>query len=170
MFMDKKELFLEKLLKSYEAYFNIERNVKCGEVMAAARAVFHSRSEKYVLVKSAQLWAVETNEYAYFITEEIETVEDFIKIRDKIIENGMLQIKPHKEHMCSYITMFYIADSIGNDIEKEIKKYKLQKMFLFSLHGWMHFRCVGADLNRGIISTNPMGKELKQVVGKAIKV
>ena len=33
----------------------------------AAEAAFHSFSEKYVLVKKAQLWAAEAHEYVFFI-------------------------------------------------------------------------------------------------------
>lgn len=164
-----KNQFINALLEAYEAYFDIKRNIERENIMLAAEAIFHSRSEKYVLVQSAKLWAVETNEYAYFITKETSSAEEFRKLRDKVLEFGMKEIKPHNEHMYSYITMIYIADSIDDETTKEIEKFSCHKTFLLSLHGWMHFRLAAIDLRKNVIITNKKGREIRGIAEKVLQ-
>lgn len=168
MSQDKNQL-VNLLLGAYETYFDIKRNIEIENIPIAAEAIFHSRSEKYVLVKSAKLWAVETNEYAYFITKEAFSVEDFKKLRDKVLEIGLKKIKPHNEHMYSYITMIYISDSIDEVTAKEIEKFNCHKMFLLSLHGWMYFRIAAIDLSKNVIITNKRGREIREIMKKVMQ-
>jgi hypothetical protein len=164
-----KNQFTNALLKAYESYFDIKRDIERENIALAAEAIFHSRSEKYVLVQSAKLWAVETNEYVYFIKEEASSVEEFKKLRDKVLEIGMKEVKPHSEHMYSYITMIYIADSIDKDTKEEIEKFSCHKMFLLSLHGWMYFRLAAVDLSKNVIITNKKGREIREIVKKVMQ-
>jgi len=168
MLQDKNQ-FIDALLEAYEAYFDIKRDVEKEKILLAAEAIFHSRSEKYVLVQSAKLWAVETNEYAYFITQEASSSSEFKKWRDKVLGIGMKEIKPHSEHMYSYITMIYIADSIDEDTRKEIENFSCHKMFLLSLHGWMHFRLAAVDLSKNEIITNKKGREIRTILKKVMQ-
>ncbi|MEA4973352.1 hypothetical protein SDC9_166724 [bioreactor metagenome] len=168
MALDKRQ-FIDSLLEAYESFFDIKRDIEKDNISLAAEAIFHSRSEKYVLVKSAKLWAVETNEYAYFIDKETSSLEEFKNLREKVLEMGMKEIKPHSEHMYSYITMVYIANNIGDDIKKDIEQYKCHKMFLFSLHGWMYFRLAAVDLSKKTIITNKRGGELRDILQKVMQ-
>ena len=59
--------FFERLLLSYSDYFDIIRDTSYKDLSVAAEAAFHSFSEKYVLVKKAQLWAAEAHEYVFFV-------------------------------------------------------------------------------------------------------
>ncbi|MEA5082871.1 MAG: hypothetical protein VB018_01820 [Lachnospiraceae bacterium] len=164
-----KNQFINSLLEAYETYFDIKKNIEIENIPIAAEAIFHSRSEKYVLVQSAKLWAVETNEYAYFITKEVSSAEEFKKLRDKVLEIGLKKIRPHNEHMYSYITMIYIAENIDEVTTKEIENFNCHKMFLLSLHGWMYFRIAAVDLSKNIIITNKRGREIKGIVKKVMQ-
>lgn len=165
----RKNQFMDELLKSYGTYFDIKRNVTRENILLAAEAEFHSRGEKYVLVPAAKLWAVETNEYVYFVTEEMASSDDVKKWRDKVIEIGMGKIKPHIEHMYSYITMIYIADNMDNDKKREIEKFNCEKMFLLSLHGWMYFRMAAVDLSKNIVITNKKGRDIRGMMEMAMQ-
>lgn len=168
MFQDKKQ-FLNILLESYETYFDVARNIEKDGMALPAEAVFHSRSEKYVLVQSAKLWAVETNEYVYFITDEISSIEEFKTLVDKVLKIGMREIKPHSEHMYSYITMVYLADSVNDSLRKAIRNFSYHRMFLLSLQGWMHFRLAAVDLSKNLIITNKKGREVKELLEKVMQ-
>jgi len=157
------------LLEAYESFFDISRDIVKDKFAFAAEAIFHSRSEKYVLVKSAKLWAVETNEYVYFIDNEISTLEEFKKWREKVLELGMKEIKPHSEHMCSYITMIYIANEINDEIRKDIENYRYHKTFMLSLNGWMDFRLAAIDLSNNNIITNKKGGEIRKILQNSIQ-
>lgn len=44
----------EKLLNAYRCYYDVTREFPVGDMVFPAMAEFHSRSEKYVLVKKAK--------------------------------------------------------------------------------------------------------------------
>ncbi|MFV0315319.1 MAG: hypothetical protein ACK5I7_09520 [Anaerotignum sp.] len=155
-----KEAYFEKLLSSYETYFDIQRNVKDGAITFPARAAFHSRSEKYVLVHSAKIWAAEMNEYAYFAFADTPTLDEFLSLKQSVLQSGLSEIKPHSEHMYSYVTLFLIADTLPEDVVKQIQNTRYHKTYLFSFHGWMHLRITAVDLSNEKVYSNKRGKEL----------
>lgn len=71
----------ERLLKSYEPYFDINL---CDESEAplVARCKFHMYSSKYVLIKKAELWNTEGNEYLFLFSVDHLTEEVFRQCRD----------------------------------------------------------------------------------------
>ena len=79
-----KETFLQKLLPSYESYFDIQHNVTIGSRQYPALAQFHSRSEKYILVRSAKIWATEMNEYAYFAFADTPTTKEYLSLKKDV--------------------------------------------------------------------------------------
>lgn len=155
-----KETFLQKLLPSYESYFDIQYNVCHGSIEYPATAQFHSRSEKYILVRSAKIWATEMNEYAYFAFADVPTLDSFQSLKKDVLQSGLAQIKPHSEHMYSYVSLILVADLLPQEVIKEIKKTKYHKTFLFSFHGWMYLRIAAVDLSNGKVYSNQRGKEL----------
>ena len=159
-----KSEILDLLLDSYRAYFDIRRNVEIEGLRFNAEAEFHSRSEKYVLVKSAKLWATETNEYTYFMLADRLTPGDWSKIRDAVLQESKRRIRPHREHMCSFVTIIIVSDNIDDDARNDIKRFSYQKSFLFSFHGWMEFRAAAFDLSDNTIITNRRGKCLLKVI------
>ena len=57
--------FIEDLKGSYEMYYDLLPEEENGEIPLAFRADFHSRGEKYFLIKPAKIWSNETNEYVF---------------------------------------------------------------------------------------------------------
>ena len=55
---------LEKLLRSYSVYYDIQRENVTEPF--AAEANFHTHDEQYFLVRSATISEAESNEYVYF--------------------------------------------------------------------------------------------------------
>ncbi len=155
-----KETFLQKLMPSYESYFDIQYDVQVGSRQYPATAEFHSRSEKYVLVRSAKIWATEMNEYAYFAFADVPTLDDYQSLKLDVLKSGLSQIKPHSEHMYSYVSLILVADLLPQEVIKEIQKTKYHKTFLFSLHGWMYLRIAAVDLSNGKVYSNQRGNEL----------
>ncbi len=151
---------LETLLRSYESYFDIQRDVACGGLSFAAFAVFHSRSERYVLSKKAQLWAAENHEYTYFALCDVLT-EDLVRSYGfAALEDGRAHIKPNAEHMYSYVSLIFIANTITDAAAKLLQRTDYRKDFLFSIHGWMEFRMVAYECATGRKLHNRRGKAL----------
>ncbi len=157
LLLSKKNHILDKILKSYEVYYDVE---KCENkyLPLAAKCEFHVHNEKYILSQKTQLWSTDANEYVYIFKIDNLNEELFIKCKDYAYEEGMKLINPKPGHMYSYITTIFICDFCDNAAEKLIKKTKISKNFKFSLHGWMDFHIACIDINKNKIYSNASGK------------
>ena len=164
MTFEEKQQKLEKLLLAYQGYFDIKRDVKIGEDSFAATAEFHSTSEKYVLVKRAKIWSLESNEYAYFHLADKLDLNGFQHIQEAALNAGMDLVHPHSEHMYSYVTLVILADEIDKDAKEALKKLRFEKNFRLSLHGWMEFRIAAIDFSNGEIISNRAGKPVRELL------
>jgi len=163
------ETVLDILLNSYTAYYNIKKNVAINEIVYDAVAEYHSRGEKYILVKKAKLWAAETNEYVYIISCDILDKATLQKLISNIIDESLKIIKPHNEHMVSYISLIIITNQANNDALTEAAKKTFKKSFKFSFHGWTELRIAVIDINKKSITINPSGKEIGTNFRKTLK-
>ena len=73
-----KEEVLERALRSYMAYYDVERETP--EEPFAAEAAFHSHSSTYFLTKSATIGEAESNEYVFFALADRLDEELFRKL------------------------------------------------------------------------------------------
>ena len=73
-----KEDVLEKALRSYSAYYDVNRETP--EAPFAAEAVFHSHSSTYFLTRSATIGEAESNEYVFFALTDLLDKETFQRL------------------------------------------------------------------------------------------
>ena len=161
MTTEEKQIKLEMLLEAYTHYFDIQRDVAAGEVTFAALAQYHSRSGKYILVKSARIWSIEMNEYVYFAVVDHLDAALLDTLYKAARDAGLALIKPHSEHMRSCVSLAVIADSIDEEAQKALRKIRFRKSFWLALHGWMEFCIAAIDLSAGQVFSNPAGKDVR---------
>lgn len=166
--LTKQEVF-DKLIRTYLSYFTVENDITINGISYNAIAEYHSRGEKYFLTKKAKLWAAETNEYVYFIICENLNAETLNKLFSEVINYSLTKIKPHSEHMFSYISMVIITDQPQQGVLKETAKLSFKKNFKLSLHGWAEFRVVLLDVSERKIITNSSGREIAKNFKKSLK-
>lgn len=153
---------LERLLKAYSYYFDIEREVEISGVRYPAAANYHFREENYVATKAHTIYATEQHEYVYFyVTEHLELSELQRQI-DVTREAGLARIDPNGEHMFSYVTLVILADRIDEDAARYLRKYRFRKNFWLTLHGWMEYHIAAMDNSRQSFLSNPAGKEAQK--------
>lgn len=158
------EQVLEGLKKAYAAYFDIEE-IDDGTTLKA-RCGYHMRDSQYVLVKKAELWAAETHEYLYLWDAghlDLDGVEEIFR---RTLDDGEPRVKPHAQHMYTYLTAVALYDSADPDALDWLKKLKKRREFKLSLHGWMEFRIAAVDLSNGEITVNRAGKALAKDLGR----
>lgn len=158
------EQVLEGLKKAYAAYFDIEE-IDDGTTLKA-RCGYHMRDSQYVLVKKAELWAAETHEYLYLWDAghlDLDGVEEIFR---RTLDDGEPRVKPHAQHMYTYLTAVALYDSADPDALNRLKKLKKRREFKLSLHGWMEFRIAAVDLSTGEITVNRAGKALAKDLGR----
>lgn len=152
------ERVLQGLKKAYAAYFDIEE-IHDGTALKA-RCDYHMRDSQYVLVKKAELWAAENHEYLYLWDAGELNPAAVEEIFQRTLADGEPRVKPHSQHMYTYLTAVALYDSAQPDALTQLKKLKKRREFKLSLHGWMEFRIAAVDLSTGEITVNRAGKAL----------
>lgn len=159
---------LEKILKSYECYFDIERDYRIFDVTVPAFARFYVRNERYVLTKRAKLWSTEAYEYLFFFCEKVLSPGRWEEIRELMMRCEKVLVKPHRDHMYSYISAVILCESLDPAAEKAVRSFRFQKSYCFSFHGWMTARAAAVCLTDGRIVCNRPGKDILKHLKKVI--
>ena len=155
---------LNKLLDAYSYHYDIERDVTVEGSSFPAMAIYFLRDENYLISRKHVLSAVESHEYAYFHETEHLDAETLKKLIDVTREDGLGRIKPSKDHMCSYVTLVILADTIAPEAQKLIQKTRFQKNYRLALHGWMEYHIAAMEISTGSFLSNPAGKEAKKTL------
>lgn len=148
----------QRLLKAFSPHYDID-SIDDGSSLKAACA-FHSRDSQYVLSKKVELWAAEHHEYLYLFSLPRLDEAAVEEICQKTLELGAPQVKPHAQHMYTYLTAVVLCDQADEQALHVLQKKKHRREFKLSLHGWMEFRIAAVDLSTGDIATNRSGKDL----------
>lgn len=147
---------VERLKQAYAAYYDVEP-VEDGTALKALCS-YHSRDSQYVLVKKAELWAAENHEYLYLW--EMDHLDEAAaeEIYRRVLEDGTPRVKPHSQHMSTYLTAVALCGSADPKAMAAVKKMKKHRDFKLSLHGWMEFRIAVVDLSTAEVAVNRSGK------------
>ena len=169
--MAKAELMekLDKLLKAYSHQYNIDRDVTVEGGSFPATATFFLRDENYLISKKHVLSAVENYDYTYFyITEHLDaaTLQQQIDLTKKV---GCARVKPHREHMSSFVTLIILADTIDEEAKAIIRKTRFQKYFRLALHGWMEYHIAAMESSTNRFLSNPAGKGAKKTLEQNLR-
>ena len=155
---------LDKLLSAYSHQYDIARDVTVEGGSFPATATFYLRDENYIISKKHVLSAVENYDYTYFyITEHLDaaTLRQQIDLTMKV---GTARVKPHRDHMSSFVTLVVLADTIDEEAKKLIRKTRFQKYFRLALHGWMEYHIAAMETSTNNFLANPAGKGAKKIL------
>lgn len=157
---------LDKILKSFERYYNV--TTKGIEPPFAAEAAFKSHSEQYFLVKAAKVADIDSNEFVFFYSNDNvppQTQDDIAQIANAAWERGLSRITPYYGHRNTDITLIVLSEKIGEDAFKKIKKLNHYKSYKLGLYGWSSFRTLAYESSTGRFATNRRGRGLKKLIG-----
>lgn len=157
-------VFLEKLLKAYERYYSIKKENVQKPFDVEAEFVMHG--EQYILVKAAKIANIDSNEFVYFKLENDLSLEHLINLADEAWKCGCAKIVPYYGHKNSDVTLIVIADSLCDDVKKNVRKIKHSVSYKLGLYGWSNFKIVIKDLSTGLVYCNRLGSEVKKMIQK----
>ena len=157
---------LQKFLKSYQAYYNIETE-DCLKPFAAV-ANFSVHNEQYMLVKAAKYADVVSNEYVYFYTADTLEEENVKELTDIAWEDGVNKVTPDSTHRNSDVTVYLICEKISDDAKKLVRKTRHYKSYAFGFKGWSNFRLVAIETSSNKVTYNYQGRLQKKLVGNIL--
>ena len=153
---------LDRLLDAYSHHYDIFRDVTVEGGRFPAAAFFHLRDEQYLISKKNVLSVVEQHEYVYFFLTDHLDAPTLLAQLELSKQAGLANIKPSKEHMCSYVTLVVLANTIDPEAKRVLTHTRLRKNFLFAIHGWMEYRVAAMECNTNCFVSNRAGKETRK--------
>jgi hypothetical protein len=129
----------------------------------------HARAEKYFLSRKAKLWAVEVNDYLYLFSTPRLDKEQARNCVSFSIEDALPRVKPHNEHMYSFITAVFMADEADKDALAFIRRRGFNKSYKWGFHGSSPLKTAALDIAREKIITNNMGRDLRKQIKNICK-
>ena len=159
-----REQVLKRLMLAHQAYYDVFEQYPFEGRTFPVYAEFHTHGEQYVLVKRAKLWEVDSHEYLFFESVARLTVDELQELVDYMKERGIKKVNPVPNHMSSNLSLVIVADEIDDEAEQLLRKTRYRKNFAWGIRGWSDLRIGAVDLARGVVLTNPAGKEMKPVL------
>jgi hypothetical protein len=164
---------IDRFLNTYKSSYDIFTGDIVTDTAASlplkAFCEHHTRSEKYVLSKKAKLWAVEVNDFLYLFSMPRLEKEEAQACVAFSIENALPRVKPHNEHMYSFISAVFLADEAAPDALKFIRRRRFTKSYKFGFHGSKTIKTAALDIKQGKIVTNNMGRDLRKQIKNICK-
>lgn len=155
---------LETLLNAYSHQYDITRDVTVEGGFFPAAAHFFLRDEHYLVRRDKQFYATEQHDYTYFYVTGRLDAAGAGALLDLALKTGLSAVKPHKEHMSSYVTLVILADTIDPEAKKLIKRTRFHKNFRLALHGWMEYHIAAMECSTRSFLSNPAGRGARKTL------
>ena len=140
-----RDLCLDALARGCEAArFDVRRRREAPSLRMTA--VFHQHSARYALIRKATLWAAETHEYLYAYAPSDLDSALWRAILDDVLARGLAAIRPHDEHMTSYISAVLLCRSWHADAADAVRRARFVRSFRWGLRGWARLRTIAVRL------------------------
>ena len=159
---------LDRILGSFEKYYDIKRSSEDGTF--SAEAEFHVHNEQYFLVKSAKLADMDSNEYVYFADLDSLSAMKLEELSELSWQIGLSRIHPVEGHRNSDVALIVISDRIDSEALKITKKIKKSKSYRFGLWGWSNFKLIVLDLTSKKSASNRLGRDFEKNIRKVLAV
>ncbi|MGN0298579.1 MAG: hypothetical protein ACI4C1_05270 [Lachnospiraceae bacterium] len=165
---ESREKVVERLLKSFEVYYNITRFEEERQLPLVALCEFFQHDQKYMVSKKAELWATYNEEFLYLFNLSHLTQKEYQRCLDYAYEDGMRRMNIGPNHMCSSITVVILCDDYDKEAKAALKQCRISKSFHFSLHGWMDVRTVMIPTSEEKFYHNSVGRSNAKILKKIL--
>jgi hypothetical protein len=152
---------LEKVLRSYEAYYDVNRENPMPPF--AAEASFAIHSEGYMLIKAAKLASYDAQEYVFFAEGKTLGLHTAQMLADKVWEETLARAIPKENHKSTDGILVIVADAIDKEAASYIKKERRYQSYRHGLYGSSTLRIVARDLQEQKTWTNRHGRDLERL-------
>ena len=155
---------LEKLLNAYSHNYDLTRDVEAEGVCFPAMAHFFLRDEHYLVRRDKQFYATEQHDYTYFYVAGRLDAAGAGDLAERALKAGLAAVKPHKEHMSSFVTLVILAETIDPEAKKLLKRTRFHKNYRLALHGWMEYHIAAMECSTVSFLSNPAGRGARKTL------
>ena len=168
--------YLNQLLLSYSGSFNIYQPYVINSKTYPAYGYFYSFTEKYVLVREANMWSTKCFEHVLFMEADELTDKVFAEAEAMIKEymEPVLVRKneplPEENHMYSYLNVVIVCQkSLNKSMAQKVKKFRFEKGYRFNMRGYSQgsIMCVTVDDRK--YCSNYYGRSKKKMFYKVFE-
>lgn len=152
---------LEKVIGSYEQYYDINRETPVEPFVA--EATFRSHGEEFFLIHSAKINEMDSAETAFFADVPELSESGYDEMLDKVWNETLSRADVKPNHRNSDGILIITALTIDDAAKKKIKKTRLYKSYRFSFWGWSEVRVIAYEHSSGRIVCNRQGDMLKRL-------
>ena len=160
---------IDRLFNVYNAWYDVSPGDLGSGLPLMAMCIHRARKEKFVLSRKAKLWAIETNDYLYLFSMEKLDRNQAEACISFSIEDALPRVKPHSEHMYSFITAVFVTNEAEHDALKYIRRRKFTKTYKFGFHGSSPLKTAALDIGKEKIVANNMGRDLRKQITNICK-
>lgn len=153
---------LDRLLKAYSGYYNINRETPAAPF--AAEAEFRLHDEQFFLIRSAKISEADTREFVFFALADVLDMETFRMLDSTAWETGLSRVELTGNHRNSDVILFILARHIPEEVKRLVRKTRHYKSYHFGLKGWSSGRVLACDLTDLTAVHNARGDILRKVV------
>ncbi len=154
--------FIEDLKGSYEMYYDLLPGDENGDLPLAFRADFHSRGEKYFLIKPAKIWSNETNEYVFVYSAPWFGTDMIDRCVQSALDTALPLIHPHAEHNYSNVHTVFVAENASEEGCRHNPRLRVCKNYRVNLHGFTILKAGWIDLQESAYGTNRDGHDMNK--------
>ena len=168
--------YLDRLLVKYAGTFDIYQPYVIHGKEYPAYGYFFSHTEKYVLVRSANMWSSDCYEHILFM-ETNEITQALLQEAYGIVKEYMEPVlvrkgneQPEPNHMYSYLTIVVIADkALSKPMKKAVKRFKFEKGYHFNMRGFSQAHIICAAMEDEEVCSNFAARSMKKVFRTVFK-
>lgn len=157
--------YLDQLLRKYSGTFDIYQPYVIHGKEYPAYGYFFSHTEKYILVREANMWSSDSYEHVLFVeAEEVDRalLDEMYTVVTQYMEPVLVRkgVKlPAEGHMYSYLTVSLIAEKpLSKEMRKAVKRFKYEKGYRFNMRGFSQAHIVCASMEDEKVYTNYAGR------------
>ncbi|MBS1402886.1 MAG: hypothetical protein HPZ79_07875 [Oscillospiraceae bacterium] len=158
---------LEKLLPAYTRYYDVSHD---AVPPFSATAEFHSHGEKYILIRQAKMWDMDSHEYVYFVTEDAVSESRLQTLIETAWKDAMPRVKPSGSHRNSDVTLILLTPELDDAARKAIRRTHRSVGYQHGFQGWSNLRIGAIELLDGRITCNRHGSDLKKLFRNIFRI
>ena len=158
---------LEQVLRSYQAYYTVNREDPLPPF--AAPAEFGVHGERFFLIKQAKYAEIDSYEHVYFALEEQLTASRAAELAALAWQDGVSRVQLSDSHRETDVLLIVLTRELTDEAARVVKKTAYSKSYRLGLQGYSHFRFVAFEPPQGALSHNRQGEDLAKLMRNIFK-